>query len=110
MLRIKYFDEFKNGNPFVVVLADKEGLRAAYNFFKNKQGAFLNDNSITEFCDLATLDDNSLYLNRKECKEISKHFKNLDNINDSRHAYFDTEALGDEIEVIISYLEYDDLF
>ena len=110
MLKIKYFEKFKNDEPFIVITSDKEGLEAAYNFFKDQHGTFLNDNSITEFCEIEPLEDNNLYLNYKECEEIAVHFKNLYDIDESRHAYFDTEALGDDIEIIISYEEHDNLF
>ncbi|MEM7617631.1 MAG: hypothetical protein AAF195_04545, partial [Pseudomonadota bacterium] len=106
MLRIKYFEEFKNGQPFIVVISDREGLKSANEFFKTKKGAFLNDSKITEFSDITKLNNNSLYLNPKECQEIAQHFNDLYNINEARHVYFDIEALGNEIEVIISYLEY----
>lgn len=110
MLRVKYFESFKNDHPFIVVISDKKGLNAAYEFFRHKKGAFLNDAAITEFSDISPLSQEKLYLNPRECKEIAQHFENLSSVGEARHAYFDIEALGDEIEVIISYLEYDDLF
>lgn len=110
MLRIKYFEEFKGDQPFVVILADKQALKMAYDFFKDKQGALLNDRTITEFSDVSSLEDNRLYLTPDECQEIAQHFKNLHDSPEPGHAYFDTETLGDEIEIIISHMEYTDLF
>lgn len=110
MLRIKYFEEFKNGYPFVVVVSDKEGLLAAHYFFEGKEEAFLNDPAITEFSDLGSLERSKLRLNHDECQQISEHFNNLYELNAPRHAYFDIAALGDEIEVLISYNEYENLF
>ncbi len=110
MLRIKYFEKFKGDHPFIVVVSDKEGLSSAYDFFKSKEGAFLNDPTITEFSDVTPLDNEMLRLNREECQEIAQHFKNLNDTNKAGHFYFDTKALGNEIEIIISYLEYNDLF
>jgi hypothetical protein len=110
MLRIKYFDSFKNNSPFIVVVADKEGLNAAYDFFRHNDRVFLNEESITEFSDIAPLERAMLYLNSTECKEIAQHFRNIYAIDKPGHAYFDTEALGEKIEIIISYLEYDEFF
>lgn len=110
MLRIKYFEEFKNGFPFVVIISDKEGLIAAYNFLKNRPGgSYLHDNTITKFCEIEPLEQNKLYLNAEECRDIAKHFKNLSEREEPGHAYFDTIALKD-IEMLISYKEYDGLF
>ena len=110
MLRVKYFEKFKGDNPFLVVISDKQGLSVAYHFFKDKQGAFLNDSAVTEFSKITPLDADNLFLNSNECQEIAQHFKNLDDANEPGHAYLDTEALGDEIEMIISYGEYNGLF
>ena len=110
MLRIKYIEEFKNNLPFVVILADKEGLTKAYNFFNNKEGAFLDDMSITEFSDIAPLTSDKLYLNKSACSDIAQLFKNLTSSDDPGHMYFDSEALDNNAEIIISYKEYDNLF
>ncbi len=109
MLRVKYFEEFKNSYPFVVVVCDREGLKAAYDFFGQRQSALLCDEAVVEYCDIAPLQETALAMNAKECHAIAEHFINLYKANRSGHAYFDIEALGD-IEVIISYDEYDDLF
>lgn len=110
MLRIKYFEEFKGEQPFVVILADKQALKKAYDFFKSKQGAFLDDRTVTEFSDISPLANSRLYLTPDECQEIAEHFRNLHDSPEPGHAYFDTEALGDEVEIIISHMEYIDLF
>ena len=110
MLKIKYFESFKDDLPFVVITSDREGLISASRFFGQQNGAFLNDASVTEFSDVAPLQKQQLYLNAIECKKLAQHFRNLYEINEARHSYFDIEALGDEIEVIISFMEYDNLF
>jgi len=110
MLKIKFFKEFKAGQPFLVVISNKEGFQDAHDFFVNKKGAFLNDQGITEFSDISPLDKNSLRMSEKECHDISERFKNLYESGEPGHVYFDIVALGDEVEVIISYNEYDDLF
>ena len=92
----KGFELEANANPL-----NGLNIRASYSY---------NDSKITEFSDITKLNNNSLYLNPKECQEIAQHFNDLYNINEARHVYFDIEALGNEIEVIISYLEYNDLF
>jgi len=109
MLNIKYIQEFKAGYPYLVVTSDRQGFLDAYDFFRNKPGGLLNDKSITGYCDLGALQSNSLYLTPDECAEIAGHFKNVISSGKPQHAYFDTKALRDA-EIIISYLEYDDLF
>jgi hypothetical protein len=109
MLNIKYIEEFKAGDPYLVVTSDKQGFLNACNFFRNKPGGFLNDKSITGRSDLGALQSSSLYLTPEECVEIADHFKNVVSSGKPQHAYFDIKALPD-IEIIISYLEYDDLF
>ena len=109
MLNIKYIEEFKAGHPYLVVTGDKQGFIDAYNFFRNKPGGFLNDKAVTGRSDLGALRSNSLYLTPEECVEIADHFKNVIASEKPQHAYFDTKALPD-IEIIISYREYDDLF
>lgn len=110
MLRIKYFSSFKNNHPFLVVIATKDGLRRAYEYFGNSKGAYLNDPEVTEFCNIAPLTRDHLFLSSEECAAIAQHFKDLYDLGAPRHAYFDTVALGDQIEMIISIGEYEGLF
>ena len=110
MLRIKYLEEFKNDQPFIVILADTRTLKNAYDFFKNQQGAFLNDRAITEFSELSPLESSHLYLTSDECQGIAELFRAMAVDDKAGHVYFDTEALGDKAEIIISHMEYTDLF
>jgi len=110
MLRIKFFEEFKNDLPFVVIISDKEGFAAAYNFLKDREEAFLTNQEITEFSDISPLAEDALYLNREECQELARHFKNLSESDEPSHIYFDIEALGNDIEIIASFKEYESLF
>lgn len=110
MLKIKFIEKFKNDQPFLVIVSDKEGFNQASQFFGGKQGAYLNDKSITDFYRISPLDTTHMYLNPDECKEIARHCRNLAESEIPQHAYMDSIALGDDIEIIISYQEYDDLF
>ncbi|PZP85284.1 MAG: hypothetical protein DI582_06220 [Azospirillum brasilense] len=110
MLRMKFFEEFKNGYPFLVIIGDKEGLGAAYRFFASQKEGYLNEPSLVSEADIAPLEQSALFLTEQECEEIAEHFKNLSLADTPSHAYFDTQALGDEVEVMISYGEYEKLF
>lgn len=110
MLRIKYYKSFKSDNPFLVVTADRNGLHRAYEYFGHSKSAYLDDAEVTEFCDISPLKHEHLFLSAPECAAIAAHFKNLYDLNTPHHAYFDTSALGDHIEMIISFGEYDNLF
>lgn len=109
MFRIKYFEEFEGGYPFLVILCDKEGLRAAHEFFLHRKSGYLNDPALAESSDIVPLSQEHCYLNAQECNDISEHFKNLSEAAHPCHAYFDTQALGDKIEIMISYNEYGEL-
>lgn len=109
MLRIKYIEDFKNDEPFIVILGDTESFELAARFFEDKDGAVLDDQAITEYVNLAGLSDSSLHLTAEECNDIAEHFRNLAASDKPCHAYFDIEAQPDA-EVLISYQEYDGLF
>ena len=110
MLRVKYIEDFQDGCSFIIVLAAKDDLRVARDFFENVESAYLDDTRITEFNDIEMLSRDMIYLDTQECREISERFGDLYEFAKSGHSYFDTKALGDDIEIIISYNEYDDLF
>ena len=110
MLRIKYFENFLSDEPYIVVICDNQGLQKASDSFASQDGAFLNDPSITEYSHITPLQQESLYLSPSECRNIARHFQQLSKSNTPGHSYFDIEALGDEIEVIIYSGEYENLF
>jgi|CXWL01.1.fsa_nt_gi hypothetical protein len=109
MLRVKYIENFINNQPFVVIVSDRYGFQKAYDYFSKKNGAYLCDQSITDFFEIEPLIKEELYLNTNECREIANIFKNLIYDDAPKHDYFDIEALP-KIEIFISYLEYTDLF
>ena len=110
MLHIKYFSSFKGGFPLVVILGDEKSLYDAYLFFRDQKAASLHDERVAEFVDIVPLQKSSLALDEKECREIARHFRSLCKGKVAAHIYFDTAALGDAAEILISYKEYDDLF
>ncbi|MBL0319870.1 MAG: hypothetical protein IPP74_11365 [Alphaproteobacteria bacterium] len=109
MLKIKYIENFKENHPYLLIVSTKEGFLNASNFFINKKGVFLNDKNITGICDIGSLNNSNLLLTEDECKKISECFKQVVYAGEPRHIYIDINALAD-VEIIISYLEYDDLF
>lgn len=108
MLRIKYIDAFKNNLPCLIITGDNESFSKAYEFFKDKPWAFLDDDAIVEKVEVGALAKEALFLTSYECGKIAEHFRNLAASEEPRHAYFDSEALG-EAEIIISMGEYDSL-
>ncbi len=105
MLNIRYIPDFKSGQPFLVIRGNKEGFLKAASFFRHRSSAVLNDNAVTEYCDVRLLETGPLYLTEKECKDISQHFENLVANGEPCHAYMDIAVLKDA-EILISYGEY----
>ena len=104
MLKIIYIKDFKADQPFVIITGSKEAFINAANFLKNQQGCFLNHEAITEYYDTRELNDGSLYLTAKECRDIAQQFENITAQDTPRHLYFDSEALPNT-EMLISYNE-----
>jgi hypothetical protein len=107
MLKIKYIEEFQNGYPFLVIIADKVGFEKAYMFFKGKKEAFINDKEIVEYSELGMLTQDELYMSKSECHDLANLCKHISLSDDPCHFYFDTEALK-EVEIMGSLFEYDD--
>lgn len=110
MLKIRYFKKFRSGNPFIVVLCDEAGAKKAHGFFHNQAGAYLDDEAVTDHCEISPLTRKALYMNEQECRKIAGHFKNLAGCGHAAHAYMDTEALDSWTEIMISLGEYDEKF
>lgn len=110
MLRIKYFEEFRANEPSLVVLSDKEGLKNAYEFLRNQREAYLDNSVITSFSEIYPLPREALHLTTSDCQKIAPKCIALHKTGNAGHDYFETKALGEEIEGIISYGEYEDLF
>lgn len=109
MLRIKYIENFKNDQPFVVVVSDRHGFQKAYEYFSQQNGAYLCDQLVTDFCEIAPLKQEELHLTASECRGIANIFKDLISDDRPKHDYFDIEMLP-KIEIIISYLEGENIF
>ncbi len=109
MLRVKYIENFINSQPFVVIVSDRYGFQKAHDYFSKQNGAYLCDQRITNYCEVAPLNPEGLYLNAGECVAIANIFKTLIDNDVPKHDYLDIMALP-KIEIIISYLEYTDLF
>lgn len=109
MLEIRYIENFQNNFPFLVIVGDKDDMLVAQEFFESADGAYLDDPRITGFIEIGNLSRDRISLNNEECRGIAESFESLANSNESGHHYFDTQALGDEIEIIISCGEYDNL-
>lgn len=109
MLKIKYIEQFKAGEPYIIIAGTKEDFISAAHYFKVKHGAFLNDSTIMESYGLNNLEDSSLVITAEECNDIADRFMRVVSTGEPQHIYYDTVALGN-IEIIISYLEYDKLF
>ena len=110
MLKIKFFKEFKNNFPFLVIIGTQHDYKEAYNLMLNKKGEYLDNKEIFNVVDIAPLSSNMLYLDEEECKTILNIFLLMSKDNSQGHYYFDSKALGDDIEILISNEEYNDLF
>lgn len=108
MLNIQYIQDFKAGQPFLVITGDRDGFSKAATHFRPLSSGLLNDKMITDYCDVSLLNSGPLYLTKDECIEISRHFENLASSDEPRHAYMDIAVLPD-VELIISYKEYTSL-
>lgn len=108
MLNVQYIQDFKAGQPFLLIAGDKAGFLKAAVYFERSPGCFLNDKAIATYDNIAPLEDGSLYVTAQECAAISRLFREVASGEDPRHLYFDTAALKN-IEVIISYKEHPSL-
>ncbi|MES2984587.1 MAG: hypothetical protein V4735_05305 [Pseudomonadota bacterium] len=88
--------------------ADAQGFTTAAAFFAQQAGGFLNDQRITEDSDVGALGQDQLYLLPHECRKISAMFHEVVASGQPRHIYCDTVALK-ELEILISYKEYENL-
>lgn len=109
MLRIKYFELFKGGQPYLVIVGDTASFRKAHLFLKGKTQASLSDPAMTSSADISSLSKGALTLNQIECQELAQKFETLSRATKPCHDYADIEALQ-EAEILIAYGEYDRLF
>ena len=107
MLKVKYFKEFKNHEPFIVVDGTSEDYLRAAQFLENKRSAYLNDSEISTYYESSSISSKELYLTRQECLDLAEIFYDLSTRNKSGcHDYYQTQALGEDIELLITYYEY----
>lgn len=110
MLRLRYFEKFRGGHPFIVIIGDRDGMQRAHDFFSRQGSSSLHDSQVMDFYDLNGLIPERLSLSDQEASDIAELFLGLARSTTAAHIYFDTTALGDDIEILISYGEYDNLF
>ena len=107
MLKIKCFRNFKGGDHVVVVGEDEDYLRAS-EFLHNKEFAYLNDPKIAIYYETSIISNENLYLTKEECQGLVEIFYSLGiRRTGGCHYYFETQALGEEVELLISHHEYD---
>jgi hypothetical protein len=107
MLKIKSFENFKGGPKLVIVGAAEDYLRASA-YLSGKESATLNDKNFATYYETKLTSPSQLCINKKECADLAEIFLHFGSDPGGYHDYYDTEALGAEMELLISIGEYPD--
>jgi len=102
MLKMKYFEEFKSDRQLVILGNAQEYLRAG-TMLANKETAILNDPDFAIYYDTKLLTQWQLYINKKECEELSEIFLRCGSNPGQYHYYYETEALEREFRIRAIY-------
>lgn len=109
MLKIRYFNDFHNGYPVILISGEAEDYLRAAHYLYNKEYARLNDPNFAIYYERNLIPQEKLYINRQECQELAEMFERFGRDPSRGHDYYDTKALDDtEVEIKISIGEYSD--
>ncbi|XVN42453.1 MAG: hypothetical protein RCG15_07560 [Candidatus Rickettsia vulgarisii] len=103
MLKIRYFNDFHNGYPVILISGESEDYLKAAHYLCNKEHARLNDSNFAIYYKRNLISQEKLYINKQECQELAEMFERFGNNYGEGHDYYDTE-----IEIKISRGGYSD--
>ena len=108
MLNIKYYPQFKDNFPKILIIGNYQSYLSAKAIFESSSGMHLDNRLIFDVINLHGIEKDEYYATQEECREIAMLISKLLDGYEPSHLYFDLSH-SKVTELIFSYNEYSSL-